>query len=101
MTKAEIFEAIRPVVDPEIGISIVDLGLIYDAQVDEEKKCVKITMTLTSPGCPAGPEIMAAIEHTLRQSTDYQDIKVELVWEPKWDPKEMASDAAKDVLGIW
>ena len=101
MTKAEIFEALRPVVDPELGISIVDLGLIYDAEADEEKKAVKIIMTLTSPGCPAGPDIMSAVEHTLRQSTSYQEVKVELVWEPKWDPKEMASDAAKDVLGIW
>jgi metal-sulfur cluster biosynthetic enzyme len=101
MTKEELLDAIRPVIDPEIGISIVDLGLIYDFEEDIDKSILKVKMTLTSPGCPAGPEIMSAVDLAVRDKTDFKEIKVELVWEPKWNPKEMASDAAKDVLGIW
>ena len=101
MKPEEIIEAIRPVIDPEIGVSIIDLGLVYDAQVDDVSNSVKITMTLTSPGCPAGPEIMSSVEHAVKQNTPYQNVTVELVWEPKWDPREMASDVAKDLLGIW
>ncbi len=100
MTREELIEVIRPVTDPEIGISIVDLGLIYDAQVTDEGK-VHVTMTLTSPGCPAGPEIMGAVDASIRAHTPYDDVAVELVWEPKWDPEVMASDEGKDVLGIW
>lgn len=101
MTKQEVLEAIRPVIDPEINISIVDLGLVYDVKLDEENKSATVIMTLTSPGCPMGPEIMAAVDHTIKQSTPYQTVDIQLVWEPRWDPREMASDAAKDILGIW
>jgi metal-sulfur cluster biosynthetic enzyme len=94
-------DMIRPVVDPEIGVSIVDLGLVYDVWIDEENKHIIVKMTLTSPGCPAGPEIMDAVDHAVRTHTGFEKVKVELVWEPKWDPREMASDEAKDILGIW
>ena len=59
-TKDEVIEAIRPVTDPEINISIVDLGLIYDVEVEEKTQQVTVHMTLTSPACPVGPQIMAA-----------------------------------------
>lgn len=101
MNKAEIIECIRPVVDPEIGVSIVDMGLIYDVDLDEKAKKVVITMTLTSPGCPVGPELMGGVHTIVKDHTGYEDIHVELVWEPMWDPKEMASDEVKDLLGIW
>jgi metal-sulfur cluster biosynthetic enzyme len=101
MDKNKLLNAIRPVIDPELGISIVDLGLIYDFDLNESKDILIVKMTLTSPGCPAGPEIMSSVDQAMRENTNHKNIKVEVVWEPKWDPKTMASDAAKDILGIW
>ena len=101
MNRAEVLECIRPVIDPEIGISIVDLGLIYDIHVDEAVKSITVQMTLTSPGCPMGPEIMSGVDQAVRAYSGFEDVQVALVWEPKWNPEEMASETAKDVLGIW
>jgi metal-sulfur cluster biosynthetic enzyme len=82
-------------------ISIVDLGLIYDVVVGPGGRKLDIDMTLTSPGCPIGPELMAAVDHTARLVPGVEDVSVRLVWDPPWDPTKMASDAAKEQLGIW
>ena len=101
ITKEQILEAIKPVKDPELNISVVDLGLIYDAKFDEESKKIFIDMTLTSPGCPVGPELMAAVHTKAAAMEGVEDADVKLVWTPKWNPQQMASDEAKDSLGIF
>lgn len=93
-------EWLKPLMDPELKISLVDLGLIYDIDVNDKNE-VEVIMTLTSPACPVGPSIMKSIEDKLRAYPGVRGVKVHLVWEPKWDPKEMASEEAKEQLGIW
>ena len=89
------------VYDPEIGINIVDLGLVYDIKVLPEDRRAIITMTLTSPGCPVGPQILAAAEYWVRETfPQLKDVEIELVWSPLWNPS-MMSDEAKDLLGIF
>jgi metal-sulfur cluster biosynthetic enzyme len=95
----EIWEAIRVVEDPELGISIVELGLVYDVRNVDGK--VDISMTLTSPFCPIGPLLISQIETIVGELPGVKEVKVDLVWNPPWNPKTMASDEAKDLLGIW
>jgi metal-sulfur cluster biosynthetic enzyme len=101
ITEDAVREAIRPVQDPEIALSIIDLGLVYAIEIDQEKKSVVVKMTLTSPMCPAGPEMLAATEMAARRAPGVEDAKVELVWEPRWDPKIHCSEDAKAYLGFW
>ena len=77
-------KSLRQVQDPELGLNIVDLGLVYDVEVEEGE--IHIKMTLTSPGCPAGPEIMTDVDRAVREMEGVQDVEVELVWEPFWTP---------------
>ena len=99
-TKEEVFEALKPVQDPEIRIGIVDLGLIYDVDISEVGK-VTVKMTLTTPACPYGEMLVAMVHRAAEDLGDVTEVEVVLVWEPTWDPVEMASDVAKDLLGIW
>ena len=85
--EAAIRQALRKVKDPEAGLNIVDLGLIYDVAVKDGD--VKITMTLTSPGCPVGPQIMMEAEEAVRRLEGVDDVDVELVWEPFWTPERI------------
>ena len=96
--KSEILEALKSVDDPEIGMNIVDLGLVYGVDWDERQSQVHVDLTLTSPGCPLGPEIIREIKRELRAVDDVRDVDVELVWQPLWHPT-MMSDYAKDELG--
>lgn len=92
-------EAIRSeVYDPELGLNVVDLGLIYDITVADNK--ANITMTLTSPGCPVGPELITNIRRTLSQFDDLDEVDVHLVFSPPWHPSMMSEDA-KDELGYF
>jgi metal-sulfur cluster biosynthetic enzyme len=97
-TKTEIIESLKEIYDPEIGVNIVDLGLVYGMDWDEEKGHVHVDLTLTSPGCPLGPEIIRDIKRELREHDDILQVNVELVWSPLWHPS-MMSDDAKDELG--
>jgi metal-sulfur cluster biosynthetic enzyme len=97
-TRSDLIEALKSVEDPEIGMNIVDLGLIYGVHWDEEGGDVHVDLTLTSPGCPLGPEIIRDIKRALRAVDDVYDVDVELVWKPLWHPS-MMSDYAKDELG--
>jgi metal-sulfur cluster biosynthetic enzyme len=99
-TKEQFFEILMPVEDPEIRISIVDLGLIYDVLVEEDNTVI-VKMTLTTPACPYGEMLINQVQETITNVEGVKEAKVELVWEPIWDPREMASDYAKDQLGIW
>ncbi len=105
-TRDQLFQALTPVQDPEIRISIVDLGLIYDVEVSENKDKpgqanVVVKMTLTTPACPYGEMLIAQAHKAVSDFPNVYDAKIDLIWEPPWDPREMASDFAKDQLGIW
>jgi metal-sulfur cluster biosynthetic enzyme len=75
---------LRRVKDPELNLNIVDLGLIYDIQVDGDD--INVDMSLTSPGCPSGPEIMGEAEKQLRTVPGVGDVKINLIWSPPWTP---------------
>ncbi len=91
-------EVLREVIDPEIGINIVDLGLVYDAGLSGDGVAT-IRMTLTTPGCPLGGYIEDEIRNILWGVPGVEDVDVRIVWDPPWDPDEMMSDWAKDQLG--
>ena len=101
ITEEQVREALRPVRDPEIDLSILDLGLLYGVEIDPERKHVLLRMTLTSQMCPAGPEILAASEMAVRRVPGVEDVDIELVWSPPWDPRKHCSEDAKAYLGIW
>ena len=86
--------------DPELQLNIVDLGLIYEIDVTPEKTA-EITMTLTSPGCPLGPIICGEVYAKLRELPAVKDVDVQIVWNPPWDPRTMASEDVRMQLGIW
>ncbi len=93
-------EALKPVYDPEIRIGVVDLGLVYDVLVEDSGK-VLVKMTLTTPGCPYGEMLLTMVHRAVEELDGVTEVEVRLVWDPPWDPKEMCSDGAKDMLGIW
>lgn len=100
-SKEEVLEAIKPVTDPEINISIIDLGLVYDVEFDEDDSQVNVKMTLTSPACPVGPQIMAAVHGKVLDLEEVENVDIQLVWSPPWDPRTMATEDVKMMLGIW
>lgn len=85
LTSDAVREALRKVKDPELDMNIVDLGLVYDVDVDEGG-LVRINMTLTSPGCPAGPMITNDIYKVVRALDGVKDVDIDIVWEPYWTP---------------
>jgi metal-sulfur cluster biosynthetic enzyme len=99
-TPDEILDALRSVYDPEIGVNIVDLGLVYGVDRASDGG-VKVTMTLTSPACPLGPVIVDQVQYMVGRMPGVENTEVEFVWTPPWDPREMASEEAKAELGIW
>jgi len=99
-SKQELIEALRPVQDPEIRIGVVDLGLVYDVAINDAGE-VKVKMTLTTPACPYGEMLIRMCQREVEQLEGVTKCEIVLVWDPPWDPKEMASDLAKDQLGIW
>jgi metal-sulfur cluster biosynthetic enzyme len=96
-TKEEVFEALKQVEDPELGMDIVELGLLYDVEVEGPR--VKVIHSLTSMGCPAGPMIQEDIVRTAREVNGVEEVEIELTWDPPWTPDRM-SDDAKFILGI-
>ncbi len=97
ITKERVYEALQDCYDPEIPVNIVDLGLIYDVEVDGEKVAVK--MTLTAPGCGMGTMIAADAKEKIMALDGVTDATVDLVWDPPWNPS-MIKDEAKQRLGI-
>lgn len=81
-------KALRAVKDPELNLNIIDLGLVYDIEVGEEGD-VQVRMTLTSPGCPAGAEILEGVREVTSDLEGARTVDVELVWEPYWTPERM------------
>jgi metal-sulfur cluster biosynthetic enzyme len=96
-TTEEVRDALRQVEDPELGMDIVDLGLLYDVEVENGK--VKVIHTLTSMGCPVGPMIQEQIHEVVAALPAVSDVEVELTWDPPWTPEKMSEDA-KFILGI-
>lgn len=90
-------QALRQVVDPELGLNIIELGLVYQIEIDEGD--VEVQMTLTSPGCPAGPQIMDDVQRTLKMLDGVKSVNVALVWEPYWTP-ERIDPRVRAVLGL-
>ncbi len=98
VTEGAVFEAVKEIIDPEVGINIVDMGLIYG--VDIEDDTVNITMTLTSPGCPAGGQLINGTQHVAQQLDGVEEVNINVVWTPRWT-MEMMTEEAKDELGIF
>ena len=96
-TRDEVVEALHQVEDPELGMDIVDLGLLYDVDVEGPK--VRVSYTLTSMGCPAGVMIQEDIDRVVRELDGVEDVESELTFEPPWTPDRMSEDA-KFILGF-
>ncbi|MEP6574130.1 MAG: iron-sulfur cluster assembly protein [Gemmatimonadota bacterium] len=88
LTPEAVRKALRAVKDPELNLNIIDIGLIYDVIVGESGD-VRVAMTLTSPGCPSGPEIVGDVKRTVEDLEGVSHVEVEIVWEPFWTPERM------------
>jgi metal-sulfur cluster biosynthetic enzyme len=103
LTEDAVREDLKQVIDPELFVNIVDLGLVYVVNVepaDEGKHHVKIEMTLTSPMCPAGPQLIGQSKQVLERREDVSEVEVKVVMDPPWTPDRMTDDA-RDQLGIF
>ena len=94
-------EALRQVIDPEMNLNIVDLGLVRRVEYEEETGETTIGLTLTSPMCPMGPQIMDAVRNKTLSVSGVRHCQVEMVWSPPWDPRTDASEDVRAELGIW
>ena len=94
----EVLEALKDVVDPELMVNIVDLGLIYNVAINDET--IDVEMTLTSPACPVGPQLMQQAKTSLEKLEGIETVNVNLVMTPPWTPERMTDDA-RDQLGIF
>jgi metal-sulfur cluster biosynthetic enzyme len=97
VTKNDVLAALHQVEDPELGMDVVDLGLVYEVEVEGPK--VKVLHTLTSMGCPVGPMIQEDIQRVAAELPGVEDVEVELTFDPPWTPDKM-SDDAKFILGF-
>jgi FeS assembly SUF system protein len=95
----DIVTALKTVYDPEIPADIYELGLIYKVDVDDDRM-VNIDMTLTTPNCPSAAELPSQVENAVAGVAGVREAKVNIVWEPPWDPSRM-SDEARTVLNMW
>ena len=97
VSEDDLRKILRSVKDPELDLNIVDLGLVYD--IDNKSGDVEVKMTLTSPGCPAGPEIVADVERAITAVDGINSVDVEIVWEPFWTP-ERIDPRIRSFLGL-
>jgi len=98
-SKEDILKKLKEIIDPELHINIVDLGLIYDVIFDQKSGIAEITMTLTTPGCPLSYVFEEWIPQAVKKIDGVKDVKINLVWEPPWDPDKI-SDDVKEEMGI-
>ncbi|MGA2006313.1 MAG: metal-sulfur cluster assembly factor [Solirubrobacteraceae bacterium] len=96
VTVDEVREALTNVIDPELGLDFVELGLIYEIEIDE--RTVHVTFTLTAPGCPIGPEVAEQIEEFVSELDGVESVGSTMVFSPPWTPERMSEDA-KFALG--
>jgi metal-sulfur cluster biosynthetic enzyme len=104
LTDDLVLSALKNVIDPEIGLDIVNLGLVYNVNIEDEGKLINVDMTLTTPACPAGPQILdQARREVLGLNAVYpqiEEVKINLVWTPFWNPSLMTQEA-RDELGFF
>lgn len=91
LSHQHVLDLLREVIDPELGHNIVDLGLIYGLEVQEG--VIKVTMTMTTPGCPAQDYILSGVDRCCRRSRGVSDVRIDLVWDPPWSPDKMSATA--------
>ncbi|MCC7415572.1 MAG: metal-sulfur cluster assembly factor [Acidobacteria bacterium] len=98
ITEDAVREALREVIDPELGINIVDLGLVYGIEIDGARVCVN--MTMTSPACPLGGYLKDLVDSTLKWRVGgVEEVDINLVWDPPWDPDRMSEAATRQLNG--
>jgi metal-sulfur cluster biosynthetic enzyme len=103
LSEDAVLEELKKVIDPELFVNIVDLGLIYEVSIvdrEDEQKDIKIDMTLTSPACPAGPQLIGGAKKEVMSIEGVSEVEVRIVLDPPWTPDRMTEDA-KDTLGIF
>jgi len=96
VTTDAITSCLENVIDPELGINVVDLGLIYNIHINGNK--ISVDMTLTTPGCPMAGMLAGSVEQAVRQTYEGVDVEVSLIWDPPWTPDRL-SEAARQQLG--
>ena len=102
LTEQQVFEALKPIEDPELHLGIVDLGLIYGVDINPqpEGEELKLTMTFTTPFCPYGPALKSQVQQVLMKLPGVKQASVAIVFTPPWDPHTMASEDCKIALGL-
>jgi metal-sulfur cluster biosynthetic enzyme len=104
LSEDKVREELKKVIDPELFVNIVDLGLIYVVEIkdaeEDDKKDVFIDMTMTSPACPAGPQLISNSKNVVSQLDQVNNVEVRIVMDPPWTPDKMTEDA-RDQLGIF
>ncbi|MEM2923772.1 MAG: PqqD family peptide modification chaperone [Candidatus Nitrosocaldus sp.] len=98
VTEQQVLDALKQCMDPEIPLSVVDLGLIYGIDIDEENN-IKIRMTMTTPGCPLHNTLVRDVKRALNKVEGIKDVSVEIVWDPPWTPERMSPEAREKVFG--
>jgi metal-sulfur cluster biosynthetic enzyme len=101
LTEKQVREALLPVEDPELGISIVELGLVRDIHIGADGARVRVLMTLTTPFCPEAPRILEEVRATVAAIPGVNSAAVDLVWNPPWDPRTDPTEDVRAELGIW
>lgn len=91
----KIIQVIKTVIDPEVEVNIVDLGLIYDIKIDESAKTIFVLMTLSARGCPVGDTIVHHVETVVKANNKDYEVNVELTWEPEWTPELITEEGKK------
>ncbi|MDQ2817016.1 MAG: metal-sulfur cluster assembly factor [Candidatus Eremiobacteraeota bacterium] len=99
LTEELVREELKTVIDPEIGLDVVNLGLIYEVRLDGDR--AHVLMTLTSPGCPVAGAFMASVKTAVEAIPGVSECTVDLTFSPPWDPRTMASDEAKLMMGFY
>ncbi|HZZ28376.1 MAG TPA: metal-sulfur cluster assembly factor [Pirellulales bacterium] len=102
ITEDAVREALKQVIDPELFVNIIDLGLVYTVNVEPvgDKENIKIEMTMTSPACPAGPQLIGQSKQVLGALAGAGEVEVKLVMSPPWSP-DLMTESARDQLGIF
>jgi metal-sulfur cluster biosynthetic enzyme len=90
-----VLEQLRTVIDPELGVNVVDLGLIYDLQINDGN--IYILMTLTTPGCPLHDSIVGGVKRALEHIDGIRDVQVQITWNPPWTPERMSEEALRQL----
>ncbi len=97
ITKEDVINVLKTVLDPEIGLDVINLGLVYEIKIENDE--IYLKMTMTTPGCPLTAWILADAENRLRSLPGVKDVKIDLVWDPPWSV-DMISEEARKLLGL-